>query len=135
MSVEEAEVEDDADALVAEMIGDNIKTTTRGATTKYDTATNSTTNTATTSTTPGTALSEISVVFPYIFMDSVVAALAATSGERDWTIVLPHDLEIDDVILELRRGVSDKADVSFKSVSLVLHDKPITLAMDIPAGG
>ena len=123
MSVEEAEAEDDADALLAEMIEeDGVKTTTKSDSAATATATSSSAVTTT-----------VSVVFPYIFMDSVVAALATTSGERDWTINLPKDVEIEDLILELRRGISDKADVSFKNVSLVLHDKPITFAMDLPA--
>ena len=99
------------------MIREDIKTSTKGD------STNITTNAITTT---------VSVVFPYIFMDSVVAALATTSGERDWTIVLSKELDVDDVIMELRRGVSDQADVSFKRVSLVLYDKPLTLAIDLP---
>ena len=49
-------------------------------------------------------------------------------------VTLLRDAEVEDVIFDLRRGVSEKAKVPFKRVSLVLFDRPFTMAVDIAGG-
>jgi hypothetical protein len=113
-ATDEREADDDADALVAELVGDAPAKASAPA--------------------PAADPSEVSVVFPFMFMDASLAAVAAAIGERDWTVRLLRDAEVEDVIFDLRRGVSEKAKVPFKRVSLVLFDRPFTMAVDIAGG-